>query len=304
LRFAIGSVVEFMKVSGLAKEGWRPAHLWLAAVLVCAAVAVTYQAWADMARIAWLDEECGHALLVLPAFAWLAWIRRGRIRRCQPRGCWLGTLLVAAGWIIWSIGFRKQWQPLWHGGALIFVLGAFFTAVGTQVLWQFFAAFAILAFLVPVPVLMRQAIAVRFQAKTAEATQIACEAMGMPVERQTCLLTVHGHQVAVSEACNGMRMVFALILVCYLFAFVVPLRGYVRFLLLALSPIVAVLCNIIRLVPTVWVYGNFPAETAEKFHDVTGWVMLVAAFLTMIGILRLLRWAMLPVTHFRLVDMA
>ena len=184
------------------------------------------------------------------------------------------------------------------------VLGGFFTAVGTQVLWEFFAAFAILGFVVPVPVLMRQKIAVPFQAKTAQATQLVCEALGMPVERQACLLTVHGHQVAISEACNGMRMVFALILVCYLFAFVVPLRSYVRFLLLALSPVVAVICNIIRLVPTVWMYDNYPGKPAETFHDVTGWVMLIAAFLTMIGILRLLRWAMLPVTHFRLVDVA
>jgi exosortase/archaeosortase family protein len=99
-------------------------------------------------------------------------------------------------------------------------------------------------------------------------------------------------------------MVFALILVCYLFAFVNPLRGYVRFMLLVLSPVVAAVCNIIRLVPTIWVYGSFPKQFAENFHDATGWVMLIAAFLTMVGFLRLLRWAMLPVTHFRLVDVA
>jgi exosortase len=128
----------------------------------------------------------------------------------------------------------------------------------------------------------------------------------MTVDRQQSVLTVHGVDVGIAEACNGMRMVFALILVCYLFAFVNPLRGYVRFLLLALSPLVAAVCNIIRLVPTVWVYGYFTTRQwiAEDFHDVTGWVMLVAAFLTMVGFLRLLRWAMLPVTHFRLVDVA
>src|SRR5277367_1881215 len=98
-----------MKVSGLEKEGWRPAHLWLLGILVAAAVMVTYQSWADMARIAWMDEECGHALLVLPAFAWLVWIRRGRLRRCRPRGRWLGTIMIAAGWFLWSVGFRQQW---------------------------------------------------------------------------------------------------------------------------------------------------------------------------------------------------
>src|ERR1700689_3366737 len=106
-----------MKVSGLSKEGWRPAHLWGAIALVAAGLAATYTAWADMLHIAWRDEECGHALLAIPAFVWLVWIRRGRLRRCRPTGQWLGTLLVAAGWLIWSIGFRRQWQPFWHGGA-------------------------------------------------------------------------------------------------------------------------------------------------------------------------------------------
>ena len=93
-------------------------------------------------------------------------------------------------------------------------------------------------------------------------------------------------------------------MVCYLFAFVNPLRGWVRFLLLVLSPITAAVCNIVRLVPTVWVYEHFSTKTADTFHDITGWVMLLAAFLTMMGFLRLLRWAMVPITHFKLVDLA
>jgi exosortase len=293
-----------MTSSGLKKEGWRPIHLYAALGMMALAVAVTWGAWADMFLIARCDEECQHAFLAFPAFAWIAWIRRGRLRRCKPLGRWVGAVMVAAGWIIWSIGFRKQWQPFWHGGALIMVLGALFTAVGSQILWEFFAAFAVLAFIVPVPTIARQAFAIPLQGLTAHATQMVCETLGMTVDRQQSLLTVHGVQVAVSEACNGMRMVFALILVCYLFAFVNPLRGYVRFMLLVLSPVVAAVCNIIRLVPTIWVYGSFPKQFAENFHDATGWVMLIAAFLTMVGFLRLLRWAMLPVTHFRLVDVA
>jgi exosortase len=181
------------------------------------------------------------------------------------------------------------------------VLGGLFTAIGSQVLWEFLPAFAVLGFMVPVPTLLRQNIAIPLQGATAHATQVICEALGLDVQRQNCLLTVNGVHVEIAEACNGMRMVFALILVCYLFAFVAPLRGYVRFLLLILSPIVAMIFNVVRLVPTVWVYNSFAQHTAETFHDISGWVMLIAAFLTLIGFLRVMRWAMLPVTHFRLI---
>jgi len=294
-----------MKTSTLTKEGWTTGHLVAAVGLVSAAVYITFPAWADMLHIALNDEECGHTLLAIPAFCWLFWIRRGRMRLCRPTGRWVGSLMVLAGAVIWSIGFRKQWQPFWHGGALLMALGAFFTAVGSEILWEFFAAFAVLVFLVPFPTLVRQKLAIPLQGYTAQATQLACEAIGMTVDRQqNGLITLNGVHVAISEACNGMRMFFALIMVCYLFGFVNPLRGYVRFMLILLSPIVAAVCNIIRLVPTVWVFDHYPKPIAETFHDVTGWVMLIVAFLVMLGFLRLLRWAMLPVTHFRLVDVA
>ena len=295
-----------MTTGALTKEGWRPTHLVLGALLVAGALAATWGAWVDMGLIAVNDEECGHALLALPAFVWLFWVRRGRLRRCRPVGQWFGFLMIAVGWATLSWGFRNQVQPIWHFGALLMVVGAFLAAVGSDIFWEFLAAFGVLVFLVPVPSTLRERIAQPLQVYVAQATQTVCDAVGMDVERTNSLLTINGTRVAIAEACNGMRMVFSLILVCYLFAFVNPLRGYVRFMLLAISPLVALMFNIIRLVPTVWVFGAYPEDKypnyAENFHDISGWVMLILAFLTMVGFLKLMRWTMLPVTHFRLVD--
>ena len=58
--------------------------------------------------------------------------------------------------------------------------------------------------------------------------------------------------------------------------------------------------NVIRLVPTVWVYGEYEEKVADTIHDVTGWVMLPIAFLILLGIVKLLRWAMIPVTKYTL----
>jgi exosortase len=292
------------KTSGLEQEGWRPYHAVAAVVLIVFAVLASYQGWADMLRIAMRDEECGHALLAVPAFIWLVWVRRRRLRRCQPTGRWLGTVLIGIGWLAGSIGFRHPWELPWHSGALLMVIGALITAVGSQILWEFLAAFGVLLFIIPVPGWLRQGIAIPLQGQTAHVTQLVCETLGMTVERAQSTLSVHGVKVAIAEACNGMRMVFALVMVCYIFAFVTPLRSYVRFLLLVFSPVVAMVANIVRLVPTVWVYDHFSEATGETFHDISGWVMLVAAFLTLLGFLRLLRWAMMPVTDFRLADVS
>jgi exosortase len=273
-------------------------HLLLATALVAASMAVAWNAWSDLFFIARKDEESSHVFLVPIAFLWIMFVRRESFRDCRPVGRWVGPLFIAIGWILWSGGYRYDIQAFWHGGAVVMAVGAVLTVFGADVLRRFWPAFLVLAFLVPVPGFIRQGMARPMQTITAEATQSVAELFGMNVERWGNTLAINGTQIAVAEACNGMRMVFTLLLVSFTFAFITPLRGYVRFLIIALSPVTAILCNVLRLVPTVWVYGRFPPATAELFHDISGWVMLVVGFLMLTGIVGLLRWLMVPVTPY------
>ena len=172
--------------------------------------------------------------------------------------------------------------------------GALLSVVGQQVFWKLLPVFGALVFLVPVPSTGRHLIAYPLQTITARATQTSAEVLGMAVERTGNLLSINGNQVAIAEACNGMRMVFTLFLVCYTFAFTTRLPGYVRVLVLVCSPLVAVVCNVIRLVPTVYVFGHYSKDTAEMFHDAGGWVMLLVGYLMLMGIVRLVRWISAP----------
>jgi exosortase/archaeosortase family protein len=97
-------------------------------------------------------------------------------------------------------------------------------------------------------------------------------------------------------------MVFALILVAYAFCFGMPLRNSVRVLILVLSPIAAIFCNLVRIVPTAWLYGYLPkgSRIGSDFHTYSGWMMLPIAFLLLLGIIRILRWAMIPVMRYTL----
>ncbi len=73
-----------------------------------------------------------------------------------------------------------------------------------------------------------------------------------------------------------------------------------RLILLALSPVAAIVCNVIRLVPTSLIYGYGSVGSAEWFHDVTGWLMLPVALVLLLVTLRLFKWLELPVSPFRL----
>jgi exosortase len=282
------------------RNGWTVWHAVGAVLAAAVAVLVAGNAWYDMVHIARRDEESSHVWLVPLVVAWLVFVRRSRLRTAVPGGRLPGTLLIGVGWFCWSYGFRHSIQSVWHGGAVLMAVGAVLTVVGRELLYRFLPAVVVLAFLIPVPKTARMLIAPKLQQVTATITQNVAEVLGMDVVQQGSLITFKGARVEIAEACNGMRMVFTLFLACYVFAFVTPLRGYVRVIILLASPLTAVLCNVIRLVPTIWVFGHASQESAAMFHDFSGWVMLIVAFLGLTGIVRLLKWAMVPVAPFTL----
>lgn len=280
--------------------GW-PVHDLLGVLLLCGAgIAATWSAWEDIFWLATRDEEQSHVLLVPLVVAWLVWVRRGRLRRCPREGRWIGPALVAAGWLLHSFGDARQVQALWHLGAIVVVAGCFLAYGGVLYLKRLLPAFAALAFAVPVPGLVREQVSVPLQRDTAEATRLVLELVGVEATRSGSSLIVNGQQVLIAEACNGLRMASALFLVSYTFAFSMPIRAFARCIIVALSPLTAVVFNVIRLVPTVWVYAFVSQAAGDRMHAIGGWLMLPLAFVTMLGTLRLLRWAVLPVYRYTL----
>lgn len=284
-----------------ARNRRRRLRIILGAVAVVAAVLLMMQSWLDIVTIGIRDEETGHVLLVPIVVVWLVWVRRARLARWAAEPSWVGLVFVGVGWFCWSFGYRyNNIHTLWHGGAILAALGAFLAFAGRGLLRRFFPAVAVLVFMIPVASARRHAIAAPLQTATATVTQAVCETIGMHVDRSGSLLMINGHDVAVAEACNGMRMVLTLFLVCYVMAFTTPLHTYIRVLVLAASPVVAVCCNVLRLTPTVWMFGNASREAAQRFHDISGWVMLFVAFFILAGIVRVLRWARLPIGPYTL----
>ncbi len=289
-----------MKLSrSLVKNGWTIWHPLAAMAMALLGIVATYDAWQDMFNIAVKDEESSHIFLVPVVTAWLLWVRRGRFRRCRTHGRAIGYALILLGWLSYSLGDTYLVQVLWHGGAILVVLGCIFVVLGIDVFLAFLPAVLLQVFLIPVPGRVRQAIAIPLENVTSIVTQNVCDLVGVASDRSGNVLTINGHDIAIGEACNGLRMVFALTLVSFSFAYGAPLRWYVRTIVVLASPLCAIACNVVRLVPTVIFYGYYPS-IADSFHAISGWLMLPIAFLVLIGIIRALRWALVPVSVFTL----
>jgi exosortase len=262
--------------------------LLIAAALAAVAIAVLFDAWKDIVRIGFTDEECSYVLLAPVVIGWLAWVRRGEAGRRPVRRGWVGLLIIAVGWMVHWYGYIHD-PIIWRAGAVLVAVGALVTALGLDVSWVLWPALAACVFLIPVDPTGRINIAEPLQTAAASITQRICELLAMNVDRAGNLLSINGVEVTIAEACNGIRMVLTLFMVCYVVAFTVRLSTVGRALVLIASPLVAIVANVVRLVPTVWMFGHTSAKTAEAFHDVSGWVMTVLAFLALMGFCWLLQ---------------
>jgi exosortase len=283
-------------------HSWTWWHALAAVAMLALGVGVMIEPWKEIFYKAVHDEESSQVWLVLPVAAWLVWVRRGRLRFCQPAGTFAGPVLVGVGWAMAAWGYGSAKEAMVHLGAVLVPVGCVLSVIGRDLVRRFFPALVVLVFLVPIPGIIRQQISGPMMTTTATVTASISEVLGVPVERSGNLLLVNGEPVTIVEACNGLRMIFSLLLVSYAFAFGEPLRHYVRMIIVAASPISAIVCNVIRLVPTLWMYGYSTKAMASRFHDLAGWVMLVIGFLLLMGIIRLLRWALIPVAHYTLAS--
>jgi exosortase len=167
---------------------------------------------------------------------------------------------------------------------------------------RFLPAFVVLAFLVVVPGQLRQDVGQYLQVWTARICAALFNVVGIDVAVSGNALTVNGQDVLIAEACNGMRLVFPLILIGFAFCFGLPLRQETRIGLLLLTPFICLVCNVVRTLPVIYLIGQYGRDHAlpTLVHDIGGWLMLPAAFGILYAVIMLLRWAALPVDRYRL----
>jgi len=90
--------------------------------------------------------------------------------------------------------------------------------------------------------------------------------------------------MAVAEACSGLRMLTAFVIVAGFIAYMIKRPRWQKTILLISSIPVAVACNIVRIFATALVMLTVGKEVGEAFfHDFAGVVMMPAAVLLMFG---------------------
>lgn len=258
-------------------------------------VVLFHHVWRSIIRVIYQDETLGYALAVPFVVAFLFWQRRHRLNGLRPRHRWAGVTLTAAGCVLYLLAEHNVWgwgnDVAWQAGPLIAVVGVAVTLWGVGLLRAAGPAFAAAFLILPPPYWLVSRVGAHLMYIAATVTADVLLLLGFAVEQYNNLLVVNGHDLNVAEACSGLRSFFSLFVVVTLLAFALPLRGWVRAAMIISTPAMAILGNMVRLIPIAALYAADYTETADIAHNLLGLFTFAAIVFAYSLSLSLLRWA-------------
>ncbi|HEY2400285.1 MAG TPA: exosortase, partial [Steroidobacteraceae bacterium] len=263
--------------------GWLVARRELASALLLfgAIIAAYIPTYMTLAAGPWQTEQEGHGPLIMLAAAWVAWQSRGRLHEVAfkpaPIAGWAGLIV---GLVFMVVGRSQDILAVEVGSQIPVLAGAILLLYGWAVLRVFAFPIAFLAFAVPPPSFLVDALTVPLKAKISDWVANALYSAGYPIAQNGVLIMIGQYQLLVKDACAGMNSIFTLSAIGILYVYLAGHSLIRNVLLLAATLPIAVAANVVRVAALVLIayYGGIGAIEGA-YHELTGMALFVVAFL-------------------------
>jgi exosortase len=230
------------------------------------------------------DYSAGQLVPLIAVF--LIWRERKAIAQCPIVPCWWGgiTLLILAQASRVLACVLAVWSA-WQCSLVITIAGLLLMVAGWYVFRRLSWILLFLLLMYPLPANARNLITGPLQRLATTGSVFLIEAFGARVGQQgNVIMLGENTPIAVAEACSGLRMLTAFIIVAAFIAYMIKRPQWQKAVLLASSIPVAVICNIVRIFLTAMIMLYVSKELGEKFfHDFAGLVMMPAAVVLIFG---------------------
>lgn len=248
----------------------------------------SFKWWYD----AWMAKESSysHGILIPIIVGFIVWLKRKPILATPVKPCaWGYAVLVPALFLILfsavanSASVRGLLFPIVIGGLVLVLLGK---AMLKQLAFPIFYLY----FMCVLPGHLLAPMSFRIQMLSTAGAAMILKGIGLGVTQAGQIIMMpNGVEAQVAEACSGFRLLISLFAFSVLFAFLKegPLWG--RLSLIAVTAPLSLVANSVRiaLVCMVGEYGG--ADAMHSFHDYSGYLVLLLAFIVLPQIARLVK---------------
>lgn len=275
-------------------------RLGLISVMLALLAITAWSYWPTMADLfkEWQRDDNYSAGQLVPLVAiFLVWRERKALRQCLLTPCWWGGLaLLLLAQAARTYGLLFMFESAERYSLVLTAAGLVLMVAGWQVFRRVSWILLFSFLMVPLPGRVHNLIGGPLQSVATTGSVFLLEAFGVRVSQQGNVVMLNGSTpLAVAEACSGLRMLTAFIIVAGFIAYMVKRPRWQKTVLLASGIPVGVICNIVRIFATAVLVLYASAEAAEKFfHDFAGLVMMPVAVSLMFGELWLMAKLVVP----------
>ncbi|WP_165250215.1 exosortase/archaeosortase family protein [Paludisphaera soli] len=246
---------------------------WLL-LLLC----VFWALWPSLTTMAdrWArDPRYAHGYLV-PLFSLgLLWSRRSEFADDSLRPSAWGMVPIALGAGLQLVGGFLLVNSVEGGALILYLTGVVLLLAGGKALRRAWPAIAFLAFMIPLPWTIENAMGGPLQAVATRSSTFALQTLGFPAFAEGNVIQLERGRIGVVEACSGLSMLITFVALSTAAAMVVRRPMLDRVILVASSIPVALAANIARITLTGVLHETVGEEAAGHFyHDLAGWLMI------------------------------
>ena len=236
------------------------------------------------------DDNYSHGFFIVPLALYFAWERRRAIAAAPARPSLVGVLVVAGSLFLLVAGLLGAELFLSRVSIILTIAGAILFLFGWPMLRILFFPLAFMLLMIPLPAIIFNKIAFPLQLLASNVGEYTISSLDIPILREGNVLILANATLEVAEACSGIRSLVSLFTLGLVFGYFVDRRVWVR-AIIALSAIpVAILANGLRVASAGIAAHNFGSAGVEGlFHEFSGWVVFVSAFLMRFALQRLLQ---------------
>lgn len=280
-------------LAGGLPRGWAARVCATVAIVTAIFIGAFWYSLVDLWRVWQNNPDYSVGQLVPFAIMYMVGVRRKELVGLALRIDWRGLCLFACGVIANLLGYYYFYASLQNFGLVLCANGLVMTLLGWQGYRRLWFPMAFFLLAVPLPNRLHNAVMLPLQRLVAYLSTLVLEVMGVPVVRHGHILEVQGQQIVVAEACSGLRMALAFLLVTGVVAYVIQRPTWQKVTLVVSSLPIAIVCNVVRIVAMARLYGTkYEWLALDDMHEVVGMLMMPMA----IGLILFELWLLAKLT--------
>ncbi|MDH7600491.1 MAG: exosortase, partial [Sedimentisphaerales bacterium] len=246
--------------------------------------------WQDLWARWRQSDEYSAGMLVPGLAAYVLWCRRNELKDLYLRPSAWGMGLLILSQVIRLYGLYQMRGFVERSSVVIGIMGLALWLGGKELFKKTFTALLFLILMLPWPQGLHNRVALPLQVWSTSSAVFGLELLGYDVIREGNVIQIGQTSVAVAEACNGLRMITAFVIISSMLALLVNRTWWEKLVMLLSSLPIALACNTTRLILTAIAFTMISGPRWEKaFHDFGGYAMMPLAVAMVMGELWLLR---------------